>query len=122
MRGRAVIHPGRLFVAFAGRADDGRIDKRALAHNGALGFKIARDRCKETPVEPVCDKLAAEAHEGGVRSGVASSREKPQKRRKLARSESASESVTSERSCHVASKSALNIAKGGQAFSPFAEG
>src|ERR1700730_15665331 len=57
-----------------------------------------------------------------VRSGVAPSREKPQKRRKLVRSESASASITSERSYQVASNSALNIERGGQAFSPLGAG
>jgi hypothetical protein len=44
-----------------------------------------------------------------VRSGVASARATP-------------ESAMSERSYQVASKSALNIARGGQAFSPFGPG
>ena len=68
-----------------------------------------------------------------VRSGVTSSRAKPPKRRKLpsensaygilsARSESASASIASERSYQVASSSALNIERGGQAFSPLGAG
>jgi hypothetical protein len=39
--------------------------RRALAHASALGLKIARDRFKQVAVEPVRDKLAPEAHEGG---------------------------------------------------------
>jgi hypothetical protein len=67
------------------------------------------------------DKQAAKAHKGGA-LGCFFIAGKPQKRRKLARSESASANITSERSCQVASKSALNIASGGHAFSPLAEG
>ena len=79
---------------------------------------IAAKRLLSSP----CATSARRKRTKAVRSGVASSREKPQKRRKLARSESASAKATSERSCQVASNSALNIAKGGQAFSPFAAG
>lgn len=57
-----------------------------------------------------------------VRSGVASVPEKPQKRRNDARSSSASASFTSDRSYQTASSMALNIAKGGQAGSPFVAG
>jgi hypothetical protein len=69
----------------------------------------------------VHDKRAAKAHEGGAfgRLFVAG---KTAKAAKLARSESDSANATSERSYQVASKSALNIAKGGQAFSPFTAG
>ena len=92
-----------------------------LRTNGALGVEIARDRRKEAAVKPMCNEQAAEAHEGGAlgRLFIAG---KAEKRRKLARSESASASATSERSCNVASNSALNIAKGGHAFSPLADG
>ncbi|HEY8031116.1 MAG TPA: hypothetical protein VIF02_01745 [Methylocella sp.] len=65
MRGRAafVLYPGGLAIAFGCRADDGRIDERALADNRTLGLKIARDRLKQTPVEPMCDELTAEAED-----------------------------------------------------------
>src|SRR5215213_6597204 len=56
-----------------------------------------------------------------VRSGVGSWAEKPQKRRKLARSSRASAKRTSERSCQVASRSARNRASGGQPGSPLVE-
>jgi hypothetical protein len=52
-----------------------------------------------------------------VRSGVGSWAAKPQK---LVRSSSASTSLTSERSCQVASSRARNSASGGQPGSPFA--
>src|SRR2546429_7281489 len=75
-RARAVLHPGSLFVALAGRADHRRVDERsnrgkrlrrgALADCGALRLKIARDCGKEALIEPMRDKQAAKAHEGGA--------------------------------------------------------
>jgi hypothetical protein len=53
-----------------------------------------------------------------VRSGVASVPENPQKRRKEARSSSASASFTSDRPYQIERSRALNIASGGQAGSP----
>jgi hypothetical protein len=119
MRGGAafVLCPGRILITLGSRADHHRIDERPFAHASAIRFKIARDRLKQAAVETAGGKQAAETHEGGAfRSRLIAG--KPQKRRKLARSESASESATSERSYQVASNSALNIAKGGHAFSP----
>jgi hypothetical protein len=78
MRGgpRAMPGPGGVLIAFAGRADHRRIDERsnrgkrlrrgALAHASALGLEIAGDRREQTAVEPVHDKRAAKAHEGGA--------------------------------------------------------
>ena len=57
-----------------------------------------------------------------VRSGVASFAENPQKRRKEARSSSASASFTSDRSYQIDRSRALNIACGGQAGSPLVAG
>jgi hypothetical protein len=70
----------------------------------------------------VHDKRAAKAHEGGAfgRLFVAGKTAKAAEARPVRESDSAN--ATSERSYQVASKSALNIAKGGQAFSPFTAG
>jgi len=54
-----------------------------------------------------------------VRFDVASLRENPEKRRKEARPSSASASLASDRLYQTYSSSALNIASGGQAGSPF---
>src|SRR5262249_56201147 len=64
MRGRAalVFCPGGLAVALGCRSDDGRVDQRAFAHASALSFKIARDRRKQTLIEPVRYKQAPKAH------------------------------------------------------------
>jgi hypothetical protein len=68
----------------------------------------SRDCLKEALVEIMRSKQAAGAHKGGALRRFFLGA-KPQKRRKLARSSSASASRTSERSYQVASKSALNI-------------
>jgi hypothetical protein len=81
----------------------------ALADGGAPFFKIARDRRKQALIEPVFDKLAAEAHKG--RPGVL----------RRGQSQAAKACSIVERlgeRYHVASTSTLNIANGGRAFSP----
>ena len=65
------------------------------------------------------DQRLAKADEGGP-LGRRFRSEKPQKVRNEARSSSASASLTSDRSCQTDSSSALNMASGGHAGSPFA--
>src|SRR4029450_12324142 len=68
------------------------------------------DNLKEAANKPAFDKRTAKAHKGRALGDL--SRAKPQKRRKPARWASDSASITSERSYHAASNSAVNIASG----------
>jgi hypothetical protein len=52
-RAAFVFHPGRVFIAFAGRANYGGVNKRSFAHASTLGFEIESDDLKEAAVEPM---------------------------------------------------------------------
>jgi hypothetical protein len=101
MRGRprAVPDPGGLFVAFAGEpitVASMSVPLRTAAPFDSRSREIASNRPRSRP----CSTSWRRKRTKAVRSGVSSSRAKPQKRRKLARSESASANPTSERSYH----------------------
>jgi hypothetical protein len=84
----------------------------------ALSCRVtASNRVLPKPLAIRCRRKRTKA----VRSGVASSAEKPQNRRNDARSSKPSSSLTSDRSYQTASRSALNKQSSGQAGSPFAD-
>ena len=80
-------------------SDCGEVPLRTQAPLVSRSRAIAANRLRSSP----CTTSARRKRTKAVRSGVSSSREKPQKRRKLARSESDSANATSERSYQVAS-------------------
>src|SRR3954447_24233580 len=113
--------PARLIiVADAGRREQGGIDQRAGAHHHPAAVELTRDGLEQSPVQAAAHQLGPEADKGGALGRGLVCR-KAQKRRKLARSSRASAKRTSERSCQVASRSALKSASGGQPGSPLAE-
>jgi len=93
------------------------IEQRAGLDRDGLGLELRRHRIEQRLVKATRSQQSA-IRTKAVRSGVASVPEKPQERRKEARSSSASASLTSDRSYQTDKSSALNIANGGQASSP----
>ena len=117
-----MLCPGGLFVALGRRADDGRIDDRAFAHASALLFEIARDRSKQALIKTMFDKPAPEAlRKPGVR-GLLRRAQNRKSAESLPGQKAPRRAARRKDHDQVASNSALNIAKGGQAFSPLAEG
>ena len=116
-----VLDPTPVPIRFARRGDDRGVDEGARLDRDRLGFSSAVTFSNSVRSNPR-GISARRKRTKAVRSGVASVLEKPQKRRNDARSASASASLTSDRSCHTASSSALKIASGGQAGSPLLAG
>ncbi|MCP1469573.1 hypothetical protein J3E64_001255 [Sphingobium sp. OAS761] len=114
-----VLDPAAVIILLAGRGNDGGVDQRPSLDRDRLRLELGRHSLEEAAVESVGDQHLAEAHEGCAlrRRSVL---EKPQKRRNDVRSSSASANFMSDRSYQIDSNSALNIANGGQAGSPFA--
>lgn len=104
----------------AGGREQRRVHQRARADHAAARVELACDASNNTQSNPRRTSSARKRTKA-VRSGVGSCAAKPQNRLKLARSSKASARRKSERSCHVASRSARNSANGGQPASPLAE-
>jgi hypothetical protein len=122
MRGRprAVPDPGGLLIALA-RNRGKRLRRGALAHGRALSLEIACDRGKEAASSPDATSWRRKRHAGGA----------------LGRRLVAGKAAKAPEACPVTERpgqrdigktipsgkqEALNIAKGGQAFSPFDAG
>jgi hypothetical protein len=101
----------------AGIGGDGVRQADAVLHGEDRGGEARRLTASNSTRSSPPRTSARRKRTNAVRSGVGSCAAKPQKRRKLARSSSASASVTSDSSCQVASSNARAFRqppKGGQ--------
>jgi hypothetical protein len=96
-----MLDPAAIYIVFAGRSDDRRIDQHANLDRDALALSCAATASNSATSRP-CATSALRYRTKAVRSGVALLPEKqPQNRRKDARSSSASASFTSDKSYQI---------------------
>ena len=116
-----VLDPAGITIVLTGRGNDGCIDQCPGLDQRRLDLSCMVT-VSNSARSSLCATSSLRNRTKAVRSGVASFAENPQKRRKEARSSTASANFTSDRSYQIDRSNALNIASGGQAGSPLEAG